>query len=176
MPVAVGTGSIAVAEAYGQKARGSGTTAASDEVAIASIVTSERWARDMAQWDIMQAAYHPGATVDISCLPAHAAARSGIVIDLLMCRDHSSYGGSCCQVLCKFRIDTHTTVVAGGTPANSRARVAGRFIITPITTPAVSGRTVEQICLELAAAGSRGRQLRPRPTPIRASLSGLITI
>ena len=44
-----------------------------DEVAIASIVTSERWARDMAQWDVMQAAYHPGATVDISWITGPAA-------------------------------------------------------------------------------------------------------
>ena len=72
MPVAIGTGAIAVAEASCQKASGSGTTA-SDEVAIASIVTSERWARDMAQWDDMQAAYHPGATVDISWITGPAS-------------------------------------------------------------------------------------------------------
>jgi hypothetical protein len=73
IPVAVGTGSIAVAEAYAQTASGSDTAARSDEVAIASIVTGERWARDMAQWDVMQAAYHPGATVDISWITGPAA-------------------------------------------------------------------------------------------------------
>jgi SnoaL-like protein len=73
IPVAVGTGSIAVAEAYAQTANGSDTAAASDEVAIASVVTGERWARDMAQWDIMQAAYHPGAIVDISWISGPAA-------------------------------------------------------------------------------------------------------
>jgi hypothetical protein len=56
MPVAVGTWSIAIAEAYAQTASASDTSAASDEVTIASIVTGERWARDMAQWDVMQAA------------------------------------------------------------------------------------------------------------------------
>ena len=43
------------------------------------------------------------------------------------------------------------------------------------TCTCVQAPTIEYR-LELAAAGSRGRQLRPRPTPIRASLSGLITI
>jgi len=73
MPVAVGTGSIAVAEGYAQTASGSDTPAASDEVAVASIVTGERWARDMAQWDVMQAAYHPRAIVDISWISGSAA-------------------------------------------------------------------------------------------------------
>lgn len=71
LPVAVGVGSIGVAEAYGQGASSQGT-AASDEVAIASVVTGERWARDMAQWDAMQSAYHSGATVDISWITGPA--------------------------------------------------------------------------------------------------------
>src|SRR5262245_8232945 len=74
------------------------------------------------------------------------------------------------------RIDTHTSVVAAGRPPRVGPVSAAGSIITPIITPVFSGRAVEQSCLELAAAGSRGLQLRPRPTPIRASLSGLITI
>src|SRR4029453_8408737 len=89
----------------------------------------------------------------------------------------SAYEGSHCQVLSRFQDRyTHLPCRRRSGPAQSRARVGGRFIITPITTPAFPGRAVEQTCLELAAAGSGGRQLRPRPTPIRASLSGLIPI
>ena len=39
---------------------------AMDHIEVANVLLTERWARDMAQWDEMRAMYHPDATVSIS--------------------------------------------------------------------------------------------------------------
>jgi hypothetical protein len=44
----------------------SGAGYSQDQLNVAQVVELAWWARDMAQWDVMQAAFHPGAMVDIS--------------------------------------------------------------------------------------------------------------
>ena len=65
LPTVIGMGIITSAESSNQKVP-SGKSDSQDHATIAQIVVAERWARDMAQWDVMRAAYHPGAMVEIS--------------------------------------------------------------------------------------------------------------
>jgi hypothetical protein len=58
-------GIVAPMVSSSQKAT-SGGGYSQDQLNVAQIVEVAWWARDMAQWDAMQAAYHPGAIVDIS--------------------------------------------------------------------------------------------------------------
>lgn len=65
LPAAVGVGIVAPTTPSSQRATSDGGFS-QDHVNVAQVVLIERWARDMAQWDAMQDAYHPGAIVDIS--------------------------------------------------------------------------------------------------------------
>jgi len=65
LPTAIGMSIVAPAAPSSQKAP-SGIGYSQDQVDVAQVVVGKFCARDMAQWDAMQAAFHPGAMVDIS--------------------------------------------------------------------------------------------------------------
>ena len=67
LPTAIGMGIVAPTAPSSQKAL-SGAGYSQDQLEVAQVVEVAWWARDMAQWDAMRAAYHPGAMVDISWL------------------------------------------------------------------------------------------------------------
>jgi len=72
LPTAIGMGIVAPTTPSIRKAP-SGAGYSQDILDVAQVVLVERWARDMAQWDAMQAAFHPGAIVDISWFNGSAA-------------------------------------------------------------------------------------------------------
>src|SRR5262245_1012686 len=65
LPTAIGIGVVGLTMSSSQKAP-SGGVCSQDQLNVAQVVEVAWWARDMAQWDAMRAAYHPGAIVDIS--------------------------------------------------------------------------------------------------------------
>ncbi len=65
LPTAIGMGIVAPTESSSQRAP-SVAGYSQDQLNVAQVVEVAWWARDMAQWDAMRAAYHPGAMVDIS--------------------------------------------------------------------------------------------------------------
>jgi hypothetical protein len=67
LPTAIGLGVVAPTAPLSQKGP-SGGGYSQDQLSVAQVVQVAWWARDMAQWDAMRAAYHPGAMVDISWL------------------------------------------------------------------------------------------------------------
>lgn len=65
LPTAIGMSIVTLTTSSNQRATsGSGYT--QDQVNVAQVVVTQLWARDMAQWGAMQAAFHTGAIVDIS--------------------------------------------------------------------------------------------------------------
>jgi len=72
-------------------------------------------------------------------------------------------------------IDRHTSIVAAEAFRQDPGAQAAATFRSNKSARVGEWALDRASCLELAAAGSRGRHLRPRPTPIRASLSGLIT-
>ena len=63
--VATGIGALLLAGTRRARAAAEAGDAA-DRVEIQELVQRERLARDLQQWDVMAAAYHPDAVVDIS--------------------------------------------------------------------------------------------------------------
>ena len=99
-----------------------------------------------------------------------------IMSDLSMSRDHS-YEGSRCQVPAVSEIDMHTSIVAAEAgPRKSRARAGGATCSDHTRALAsVSERSIDHRVSSWRLPVRVAVTLRPRPTPIRASLSGLIT-
>jgi len=65
LPTAIGLSIVEPQEPSNQRTP-YGAGYSQDQLDVAQVVEMAWWARDMAQWDAMRAAYHPGAIVDIS--------------------------------------------------------------------------------------------------------------
>ena len=64
LPTAIGMSVVAPMAPSIQKAL-SGAGYSQDQLDVAQVVELAWWAWDLAQWDAMRAAFHPGAMVDI---------------------------------------------------------------------------------------------------------------